>query len=187
MKEDLTNGNPQETENQADNIAAEATNNQTNKEENASETCDADNLATELAELKDSHLRLMAEYENYRKRSMKEKAELIKNGGEKVLIGLLPVLDDFERALQTVSEATDAEAVAEGINLIYNKFVSFLNQNGVKPIPAVNEPFNEDLFDAIAIIPSANAEQKGKVVECVQTGYSLNDKIIRHAKVVVAE
>ncbi|GHV55814.1 protein GrpE [Bacteroidia bacterium] len=140
----------------------------------------------ELAQLKDSYLRLMAEYDNYRKRTIKEKAELIKNGGEKVLIGLLPVLDDFQRALETIDKAKDLDAVKEGVNLISLKFLSFLQQNGVKPIEAIGQEFDPDLYEAIATIPAQDEKQKGKVIDDVQTGYTLNDKVIRHAKVVVA-
>ncbi len=144
------------------------------------------NLADELSLLKDTHLRLMAEYDNYRKRTMKEKADLIKNGGEKVLVGLLPVVDDFQRALETIDKATDPEAVKEGIELIYNKFISFLQQNGVKTIEALGEPFDADFHEAIATIPAMDEKQKGNVIDNIQTGYMLNDKVIRHAKVVVA-
>lgn len=189
MEEELVNDQSFNQEKRTDNITDNATNEQLNNSEVTADKENSDNMTaeTELVELKDSYIRLMAEYENYRKRSTKEKAELIKNGGEKVLIGLLPILDDFERAVQNITDIAETSGVSEGIKLIYNKFISFLNQNGVKQIPAVNEPFNEELFDAVAIIPAANEEQKGKVIECVQTGYSLNDKIIRHAKVVVAE
>jgi len=156
-----------------------------NNPENPVELAD---IATEdeLAQLKDSYLRLMAEYDNYRKRTIKEKTELIKNGGEKVLIGFLPVLDDFQRALETIEKATDLDAVKEGVELIYNKFLSFLQQNGVKSIEAIGQDFDDELFEAVAIVPAANEEQKGKVIDDMQTGYILNDKVIRHTKVVVA-
>jgi len=140
----------------------------------------------EFAQIKDSFLRLMAEYDNYRKRTIKEKIELIKNGGEKVLIDLLPILDDFQRALETIEKATDLDAVREGVELISNKFLSFLQQNGVKPIEAIGQDFDDELFEAVAIVPAANEKQKGKVIDDVQTGYTLNDKVIRHTKVVVA-
>ena len=140
----------------------------------------------ELAQLQDSYLRLMAEYDNYRKRTIKEKADLIKNGGEKVLIGLLPVVDDFQRALETIDKATDLTAVKEGVDLIYQKFRSFLQQNGVKETEMAGQPFDADLHEAIATVPAQNEEQQGKIIDNVQTGYTLNDKVIRHAKVVVA-
>lgn len=147
---------------------------------------DADNAAEEIAKLKDSYLRLMAEYDNYRKRTIKEKAELIKSGGEKVIVGLLPIADDFERALDNINNAKDIDAVKEGVDLIYHKFQTFLQQNGVKPMNTIGEPFDEDMFEAVATVPAQDEDQKGKVIDDVQKGYTLNDKVIRHAKVVVA-
>jgi molecular chaperone GrpE len=138
-------------------------------------------------ELNDSYLRLMAEFDNYRKRTLREKAELIKSGGETALVGLLPVIDDLERAIQTVRTAEDVDAVKEGVELIYNKFITYLGQQGVKSIPAVGEPFDTEKFEAIAIIPAPDEDLKGKVIDSVQTGYTLYDKVIRHAKVVVGE
>jgi molecular chaperone GrpE len=140
----------------------------------------------ELAQVKDAYIRLMAEYDNYRKRTIKEKSDLIKNGGEKALIELLPVVDDFQRALETIDKAQDLDAVKAGVDLIYQKFQSYLQQNGVKAIEAVGQPFDADLFEAIATTPAQNEEQKDTVIDDVQTGYTLNDKVIRHAKVVVA-
>ncbi|MCC8153043.1 MAG: nucleotide exchange factor GrpE, partial [Tannerellaceae bacterium] len=112
---------------------------------------------------------------------------LIKTGGESALSNLLPVVDDFERALQNIRTAEDIEAVKEGVELIYNKFISYLSQQGVKPIEAVGKPFDTEQFEAIATIPAPEADLKGKVLDCVQTGYILYDKVIRHAKVVVGE
>jgi molecular chaperone GrpE len=171
-----------------------ATNVQDEKE-NLSDGCvqtdnvaeEKDDLQKKYDELNDSHLRLMAEFDNYRKRTLREKAELIKSGGESALTGLLPVIDDLERAVQTIRTAEDLEAVKEGIELIYNKFVTYLGQQGVKPIPAIGEPFDTEKFEAIAIIPAPEEEKKGKVIDSVQTGYTLYDKVIRHAKVVVGE
>lgn len=140
----------------------------------------------EVAKLKDSYIRLAAEYDNYRKRTMKEKADLIKNGGEKVLIGLLPVVDDFQRALETIENSSDLESLKEGVDLIYHKFINFLKQNGVKQIKTEGEDFNEDYFEAVAVVPAQSEEQKGKIVDNIQTGYMLHDRVIRHAKVVVA-
>ncbi|MDR1919523.1 MAG: nucleotide exchange factor GrpE [Tannerellaceae bacterium] len=150
-------------------------------------TDEKEDLQKKYEELNDSHLRLMAEFDNYRKRTLREKAELIKSGGESALSGLLPVIDDLERAVQTIRTAEDLEAVKEGIELIYNKFISYLGQQGVKPIPALGEPFDTEKFEAIAIIPAPDEDKKGKVVDSVQTGYTLYDKVIRHAKVVVGE
>jgi len=154
-----------------------------NSDENPEGT---DNVSEELSKLNDSYLRLMAEYDNYRKRTIKEKAELIKNGGEKALVGLLPVIDDFERAIKTIETATDITAVKEGVILIYNKFISYLQQNGVKPIETLGQVFDPEVSEAVAMIPATDEEQKGKVIDDIQTGYTLYDKVIRHAKVVVA-
>jgi len=144
-------------------------------------------LQKKYNELNDSHLRLMAEFDNYRKRTLREKAEIIKSGGENILTGLLPVIDDFERAMQTIQSAEDIKAVGEGVELIYNKFKSFLSQKGVKPIETIGLPFDMETSEAVAIIPAPEKDLKGKVLDCVQTGYVLNDKVIRHAKVVVGE
>ncbi len=175
----------EEIQEMADNPAENVTNEPITEDNQTTETSASDNSADELAQLKDSHLRLMAEYDNYRKRTVKEKADLIKNGGERVLIGLLPVIDDFERALQNIAPEID-NSIAEGITLIYNKFMTFLKQNGVQPIDAIGETFDDELFDAIATVPSPDENSKGKVIDCVLTGYKLNDKVIRHSKVVVA-
>jgi molecular chaperone GrpE len=145
-----------------------------------------DNVAEELAKLKESYLRLMAEYDNYRKRTVKEKEELIRNGGEKTLVALLPVIDDFERARQTIDTAVDMEAVKAGVELIYSKFRAYLNQNGVKELDTREQPFDADLHEAVALIPATAAGQKGMIIETLQTGYRLNDRVIRHSKVVVA-
>ena len=144
-------------------------------------------LKKKYDELNDSHLRLMAEFDNYRKRTMREKADLIKTGGEGALKNLLPIIDDFERALQNVRAAEDVEAVKEGVDLIFGKFMGYLSQQGVKPIEAIGKPFDTEEFEAIATIPAPEPDMKGKVLDCVQTGYTLFDKVIRHAKVVVGE
>ena len=144
-------------------------------------------LQKKYADLTDAHLRLRAEFDNYRKRTLREKTELIKNGGESALTQLLPVVDDFERALQNIRQAEDVKAVGEGVELIYNKFITYLAQQGVQAIEAIGKPFETELFEAIATIPAPEADLKGKVVDCVQTGYLLNEKVIRHAKVVVGE
>lgn len=140
-----------------------------------------------IDEQKDKYLRLSAEFDNYRKRTMKEKAELILNGGEKSLSSILPIVDDFERAIKTMETATDVSAVKEGVELIYNKFMAVLGQNGVKVIETKDQPLDTDYHEAIAVIPAPSEEQKGKILDCVQTGYTLNDKVLRHAKVVVGE
>ncbi|WP_321519139.1 nucleotide exchange factor GrpE [uncultured Bacteroides sp.] len=135
----------------------------------------------------DKYLRLSAEFDNYRKRTMKEKAELIKNGGEKSISSILPVIDDMERAVKMMETSTDVAAVREGMELIFNKFVSILGQNGVQAIESKECDFNTDFHEAIATIPAPAEELKGKILDCVQTGYLLNGKVIRHAKVVVGE
>ena len=134
-------------------------------------------LKKKYDELNDSHLRLMAEFDNYRKR----------NGGESALTHLLPVVDDFERALQNIRSAEDIKAVTEGVELIYSKFMSYLSHQNVKPIETVGEPFDAETSEAVAMIPAPEPDMKGKVLDYVQTGYTLNDKVIRHAKVVVGE
>ena len=187
------NENSSEKENQ-EVVNEETTNLQEEKENLAEETNEADKVSAELAELQkkydelnNSHLRLMAEFDNYRKRTLREKSELIKNGGENALTQLLPVVDDFERALQNIHKAEDLTGVAEGVDLIYNKFVSYLASQGVKAMEVVGKPFDLDQSEAIATIPAPEEGLKGKVLDCVQTGYLLNEKVIRHAKVVVGE
>lgn len=140
-----------------------------------------------IEEQKDKYLRLSAEFDNYRKRTLKEKAELIKNGGEKAISAILPILDDLERALQNMQKADDVKAMYEGIDLIYQKFLKGLSQEGLQKMEPVGEVFDTDYHEAIALVPAPSEDQKGKVLDCVQTGYKLNDKVIRHAKVVVAQ
>lgn len=140
-----------------------------------------------IEEQKDKYLRLSAEFDNYRKRTMKEKAELIKNGGEKAISAILPILDDLERALQNMQKADDVKAMYEGIDLISQKFHKVLSQEGLQKMEPVGETFDTDYHEAIALVPAPDEAQKGKVLDCVQTGYKLNDKVIRHAKVVVAQ
>ncbi|GCB34548.1 nucleotide exchange factor GrpE [Bacteroides faecalis] len=179
--------NVEETQNTADqpqNEQAEDTTPLTPEEKLEKELDEAN--AT-IEEQKDKYLRLSAEFDNYRKRTIKEKAELILNGGEKSISSILPVIDDFERAIKTMETAKDVNAVKEGVELIYNKFMAVLGQNGVKVIETINQPLDTDYHEAIAVIPAPTKEQKGKILDCVQTGYTLNDKVIRHAKVVVGE
>lgn len=141
----------------------------------------------QIEDQKDKYLRLSAEFDNYRKRTIKEKAELILNGGEKSLSSILPVVDDMERALKTMETATDVTAVKEGVELIYTKFLAILGQNGLKIIETKDKPLDTDYHEAIAVIPAPSEELKGQILDCVQTGYMLNDKVVRHAKVVVGE
>ena len=197
------NMNPKEKENnQEEELKTQATPNECDEEtvgqetsqENEAPLTEEEKLAQELEkaneqieEQKDKCLRLSAEFDNYRKRTMKEKAELILNGGEKSISSILPIVDDFERALKNMETATDVAAVKEGVELIYNKFMSVLGQNGVKVIETKEQPLDTDYHEAIAVIPAPNEALKGKILDCVQTGYILNDKVIRHAKVVVGE
>ena len=180
--------NPEEMEQQ------KVTNLQDNQTEKAEETTEQDKVADDLTalqqkydELNDTHLRLRAEFDNYRKRTMREKADLIKMGGESALKNLLPVIDDFERALQNIRATEEMDAIREGVDLIYTKFINYLGQQGVKAIEAVGKPFDTEEFEAIATIPAPQPDMKGKVIDCVQTGYILYDKVLRHARVVVGE
>jgi len=140
-----------------------------------------------IAEMQDKHLRLQAEFDNYRKRTLKEKMELIKGGGESVLISLLPVIDDFERALASISKAEDDDPVKQGVVLILKKFEDFLKQNGITEIEAKGKVFDTDHHEAITKIPAPSEDLKGKVIDVIQKGYLLNDKVIRFAKVVIGE
>lgn len=146
-----------------------------------------ENAQKEVEDLKDKHLRLSAEFDNYRKRTLKEKAELIKNGAEKTMIAILPILDDFERALKNMEASEEVQAMREGVELIFNKFHKVLNQEGLQVIETEGKEFDTDFCEAIALIPAPSEDMKGKILDCVQTGYMLNDKVIRHAKVVVAQ
>jgi len=140
-----------------------------------------------IAELNDKYLRLAAEYDNYRKRTLKEKMELTKTAGADILVNILPVMDDFERALGSIQQAKEVEPLKEGVLLIFNKFKEFLKQRGVKEIEAKEKDFDTDLHEAITKIPAPTEELKGKVVDVIEKGYFLNDKVIRFSKVVVGE
>ena len=146
-----------------------------------------DKLKTQLNEINDKYLRLSAEYDNYRKRTLKEKMELTKTGGENILINILPVVDDFDRAMKSMENVTDCNAMKEGIELIYNKFIEFLKSRGVKEIEAINKEFNTDIHEAITKIPAPNKKLKGKVVDVIEKGYYLYDKVMRYSKVVIGE
>lgn len=139
----------------------------------------------EAEQWKDKYIRLVAEFDNYKKRTLKEKSELIINGSEKTINAVLPILDDFERALSDNTE--DPNSIKEGFNLIYKKFVETLKKIGVQKIDTDNADFNVDYHEAIAMVPGMGDEKKGKIIDCVQTGYTLNDKVIRHAKVAVGQ
>ena len=176
-------------------LSQEEVQNETSKEE-ASEENDEKELREEkkeptaeekLAELQDRYLRLSAEYDNFRKRTLKEKIDLQKSGNENLLNSLLPVADDFDRAMGVVDEATDIKAVKEGLKLISGKFSGFLAQQGVKEIDALKKKFDTDLHEAITKIPAPSKKLKGKVVDVVQKGYYLNDRVLRFVKVVIGE
>lgn len=156
----------------------------------AKELTDAEKLEAaneEIATLKDKYLRQVAEFDNYRKRTMKEKTELILNGGEKVLNALLPVLDDLERATQSFEKSDDVNTLKEGVSLIIDKLNKALTSQGLQKMDTVGKAFDTDYHEAVALIPAQQEEQKNHVVDCVQSGYMLNDKVLRHAKVVVGQ
>ncbi len=139
----------------------------------------------EITDLNDKLLRKIAEFDNYRKRTLKEKTELILNGGEKIIVSILPVLDDMERAIKNMQNTDDVKALLEGMELIQKKFLDILDKQGVKPIDTTGADFNVDLHEAIAQLPAPSDELKGKVMDCTKTGYTLNEKVIRHSQVVV--
>ena len=141
----------------------------------------------EIQHLKDNHLRQLAEFDNYRKRTLKEKAELILNGGEKVITAFLPILDDLARAQENIEKNQDYNTLKEGVDLIVKKLYKVLGEQGLSVLEAEGQPFDTDYFEAVALVPVEDDAQKGKIIDCVQTGYKLNDKVIRHAKVVVGQ
>ncbi|MFO7790896.1 MAG: nucleotide exchange factor GrpE [Bacteroidota bacterium] len=144
-------------------------------------------LNDKFNEINEKYMRLSAEFDNYRKRTLKEKMDMTKSAGSSVILNILPAIDDFERAMNSIEETDDVEAVKKGMELIYNKLTAFLKQEGVEPIEAVGKEFNTDEHEAMTKIPAPSEDMKGKVVEEVQKGYKLNDQIIRHSKVVVGE
>ena len=177
-----------------------AQNTEAQAEENTQEETPAQELSVEeqlanmlgeaqqmVSEERDKYLRLSAEFDNYRKRTLKEKAELIKNGAEKTLTAILPVLDDFERALKNMEASEETKAMKEGVELIFNKFQKILCQEGLQKIETEGKDFDVDFHEAIALIPAPSEDLKGKILDCVQTGYMLNEKVIRHSKVAVAQ
>lgn len=183
---------------QAEAETQETTNNSDTKEHAEEQAVETDTKAEEkkeedplekankeIAELKDKYLRTLAEFDNYKKRTLKEKTELILNGGEKTVKAVLPVLDDFERALKDKSE--DPKAIKDGVSMIFNKFVKTLESLGVKKIDTDDKDFDTDFHEAVAMVPGMGDDKKGKVIDCLQTGYTLNDKVIRHAKVAVGQ
>ena len=154
---------------------------------NEEATDEINELKEQLASLQDKYIRQIAEFDNYRKRILKEKSELMLNGGEKVISSLLPVLDDFERALINIKKGGDETTLLQGTELIYQKLLSTLESQGLSKIKTEKEDFNTDFHEAVAMVPVDDESMKGKVVDCVQTGYTLNNKVIRHSKVAVGQ
>lgn len=182
-EEQLTDVNEQTVEETVENNKEAGAEEEAPKEETVEDKLAA--AEAKVAEMQDKYLRQVAEFDNYRKRTIKEKAELILNGGEKTITAILPILDDMERALATMDKLEDVAAVKEGVELIFQKFIKVLGEQGVKKIDTDNADFNVDLHEAIAQVPAPSDELKGKVMDCVKTGYTLNDKVIRHAQVAV--
>ena len=141
----------------------------------------------QIEQEKKEYMFLLAEFDNFRKRTIKEKADIIKNASEKAMTDLLPVIDDMERAMQAIEASDNIDSAKEGINLIYNKFIKYLEQNGVKAIDSTNADFNTEYHEAVTISPAPDEDKKGKVIDTVQKGYTMNDKVIRHSKVVVGQ
>ena len=186
--ENVEQGTQENNKEQQTDKESEAADKDTANADNKAEEKELDPLAKAQQEVEDLKKQLLyktAEFENYRKRTLKEKAELIMNGGEKTIAAILPVLDDFERALADKSE--DPKASKEGVQMIFNKFVKSLESLGVKKIETQDKDFDVDYHEAIAMVPGMGDDKKGKVIDCVQTGYTLNDKVIRHAKVAVGQ
>ncbi len=157
------------------------------EEEQPSREDELERLLSELADSKDKYIRLLAEFDNYRRRTLKEKMDMTKTAGEEIILKVLPVIDDFERAMVSMKDANDCNAILDGINLIYNKFKEFLTQQGVAEINAMHEDFDTDVHEALTKIPAPKKKLKGKVVDVVEKGYKLHDKVIRFSKVVIGE
>jgi molecular chaperone GrpE len=187
INEEIISENISEKDNSENSKSTEDQEDRKKKHKKDKKDIQIEELGLKLVELSDKHLRLQAEFDNYRKRTMKEKAELIKSGGESVLLNIFPVVDDFERALATIKDVSDEDMVKKGILLIYNKFRDFLKQNNIKEIDALNQTFDVDVHEALTKIPVNDDSQKGKVVDVIQKGYLLNEKVVRFAKVVIGE
>lgn len=188
---EIENGDEKVCEEQAgvngDETATSQTENETTADEKEAEKSPLDVANEQIAELKDKYLRSVAEFDNYRKRTLKEKAELILNGGEKAISAILPVLDDMERAIANGEKTEDPKVLREGMELIYAKFQKVLEGLGVKKIDTEDADFDTDVHEAVAMVPGMGDDKKGKVLDCIQTGYMLNEKVIRHAKVAVGQ
>jgi molecular chaperone GrpE len=182
MEEEEQTAASEETENVESVESAETSENSEKSEVDPLEKAQA-----EIEELKDKYLRSVAEFDNYRKRTLKEKAELILNGGEKAVSAILPIIDDMERAIENGTKTDDPTVLREGMELIYNKMMKSLEGLGVKKIETDGADFNTDIHEAVAMVPGMGDDKKGKVIDCLQAGYQLNDKVIRHAKVAVGQ
>lgn len=185
-----------DTEMEIENVDQETTDKTCSGEEQVNETSlseteilqkELDEAKSQIEKEKKEYLFLMAEFDNFRKRTIKEKAEIIKTATERAMKDILPVIDDFERGLAALQESNDADALREGMELIYNKFIKYLEQNGVKAIESTNADFDTEYHEAVAMVPMGDEENKGKIIDTVSKGYTLNDKVIRHAKVAVAQ
>ena len=175
---------------ESENVEVSDTENAENTESNESEETEkteTEKLEEQIADLKDKYLRQVAEFDNYRKRTLKERTELILNGGEKVITTLLPILDDMERAIENGQKTEDPNVLREGMELIYHKLVKVMEGNGVSKIDTTDADFDTDLHEAVAMVPGMGDDKKGKVLDCLAAGYTLNDKVIRHAKVAVGQ
>lgn len=180
-----TDSKEQENNTHEDHQSKHDNNNKENEQTKKEEKDPLAEAQKEIEELKDRYLRTAAEFDNYKKRTLREKADLILNGGVKTVTAILPVLDDFERAIADKSE--DPKVIKEGVQMIFNKFVKTLESLGVKKIDTKDQDFNTDYHEAVAMVPGMGDDKKGKVIDCVQTGYTMNDKVIRHAKVAVGQ
>ena len=186
--EKKANSNPQNNEEAVD--LNQDTNNEPQEQPQATEednSTEEEKITQQLEELKDKYLRTVAEFDNFKRRTLKEKTELILNGGEKAITAILPIIDDMERAIENAHKQECVDAVEEGWELIYKKLLSTLEGMGVKKIEVENKDFDVDFHEAVAMVPGMGDDKKGKIIDCVQTGYTLNDKVIRHAKVAVGQ
>jgi len=179
--------NEVETASEVDQTAEDTENSETTEEAADQILDELEQMNQKYAELNDKNLRLMAEFDNYRKRTLKERSDLLRSAAERVLVDMLPLIDDFDRAMKALEISEDIQTVKEGIDLIYSKFIAFLLQNGVKVIPTENQPFDTEFHEAITTFPAPSEDLKGKIIECASKGYTLNDKVIRFSKVVVGE
>lgn len=190
--EKKANSNPQNNEEAVD-LNQDTNKDEANEPQEQPQAAEEDNsteekkITQQLEELKDKYLRTVAEFDNFKRRTLKEKTELILNGGEKAITAILPIIDDMERAIENAHKQECVDAVEEGWELIYKKLLSTLEGMGVKKIEVENKDFDVDFHEAVAMVPGMGDDKKGKIIDCVQTGYTLNDKVIRHAKVAVGQ